>query len=197
MAIACLALRRVLGCGSFRDVGTGGGVRAFSDVSLASRSYGLDLGQRILRGDRRALSKGITLVESTRRDHQQESEALLMHVLTAGAPRLQSPPQSSASRFPLLPSIRIGISGPPGTGKSTFIEAFGMYLLQQGHRVAVLAVDPSSCLTGGSILGDKTRSTPCVPRVRCTLFVDVSTLGVTVCGVLCMRAYCCEIVSGQ
>jgi LAO/AO transport system kinase len=154
MATVCVALHRALVCGRL----CGGGTRTFSDA--AARSYGLDLGQRILRGDRRALSKGITLVESTRRDHQQESEALLMHVLTAGAPRVPSPPLASASRFPPLPSIRIGISGPPGTGKSTFIEAFGMHLLQQGHRVAVLAVDPSSCLTGGSILGDKTRSTP-------------------------------------
>ena len=91
-------------------------------------------------GERRALAKAITLVESTRADHQHRAQAVL------GA---------------LLPhtgnSIRLGISGVPGVGKSTFIEALGMYLIERGHRLAVLAVDPSSSVTGGSILGDKTR----------------------------------------
>ena len=91
-------------------------------------------------GDRRALARAITLVESTRADHRDEAAALLDAVLadTGG-------------------SVRIGISGPPGVGKSTFIEAFGLHLVEQGHKVAVLAVDPSSSRTGGSILGDKTR----------------------------------------
>jgi LAO/AO transport system kinase len=89
---------------------------------------------------RRAVAKAITLLESTRSDHRERAEALL----TA----LPAPPQAS---------LRLGISGVPGVGKSTFIETLGLGLVDQGHRVAVLAVDPSSSLSGGSILGDKTR----------------------------------------
>ena len=91
-------------------------------------------------GERRALAKAITLVESTRTDHQQRAQAVLGALL----------PETGKS-------IRIGISGVPGVGKSTFIEALGMYLIERGHKLAVLAVDPSSSVTGGSILGDKTR----------------------------------------
>ena len=91
-------------------------------------------------GDRRALAKAITLVESTRADHQEAAQRLLERLL----------PETGRS-------IRIGVSGVPGVGKSTFIEAFGLYLIGRGKRVAVLAVDPSSALSGGSILGDKTR----------------------------------------
>jgi LAO/AO transport system kinase len=88
----------------------------------------------------RALAKAITLVESTRGDHQRRAQALLQAL------------QPYAGR-----AIRIGISGAPGVGKSTFVEALGLHAIELGHRVAVLAVDPSSALTGGSILGDKTR----------------------------------------
>ena len=95
---------------------------------------------RLLVGDRRALSKAITLVESSRSDHRAAALELL-----EGA--------SKANRQ----ALRIGLSGTPGVGKSTFIESFGMYLTDQGWKVAVLAVDPSSARTGGSILGDKTR----------------------------------------
>jgi LAO/AO transport system kinase len=91
-------------------------------------------------GERRALAKSITLVESTRPDHQQRAQAVLGALL------------SDTGK-----SIRIGISGVPGVGKSTFIEALGMFLIARGHKLAVLAVDPSSSVTGGSILGDKTR----------------------------------------
>jgi LAO/AO transport system kinase len=94
----------------------------------------------LLSGDRRALARAITLIESTRDDHRREADALLDALL----------PQTGRS-------LRVGISGVPGVGKSTFIEAFGLHLIAQGHRVAVLAVDPSSSLSGGSILGDKTR----------------------------------------
>jgi LAO/AO transport system kinase len=96
----------------------------------------------LLAGDRRTLARTITLIESTRPDHRAEAEALIAAVL----------PQAGKS-------IRLGISGVPGVGKSTFIEAFGLYLVAEGKRVAVLAVDPSSRRTGGSILGDKTRMT--------------------------------------
>ena len=98
------------------------------------------LAAAIKAGDRRALAKGITLVESTRSDHRQQAAELLETLMSATGN-----------------SIRIGISGVPGVGKSTFIEAFGNLLLERGHRVAVLAVDPTSAVTGGSILGDKTR----------------------------------------
>jgi LAO/AO transport system kinase len=89
---------------------------------------------------RRALAKVITLLESTRADHRVRADALLGAVL----------PRSGAA-------LRLGISGVPGVGKSTFIEALGLFLVERGHRVAVLAVDPSSSVSGGSILGDKTR----------------------------------------
>lgn len=89
---------------------------------------------------RRAMAKAITLLESTRADHRAQADALLTELL----PRTGQ-------------SFRLGISGVPGVGKSTFIEALGLYLIAQGHRVAVLAIDPSSTVSGGSILGDKTR----------------------------------------
>ena len=94
----------------------------------------------VLAGERRSLAKAITLVESTRRDHQQRGQAVLEALL----------PHTGRS-------LRIGISGAPGVGKSTFVEALGLHLIGLGHRLAVLAVDPSSSVTGGSILGDKTR----------------------------------------
>lgn len=89
---------------------------------------------------RRALAKAITLLESTRADHRRQADALLDEVL----------PHTGRA-------LRVGLSGVPGVGKSTFIEALGLHLVEQGHRVAVLAVDPSSSVSGGSILGDKTR----------------------------------------
>ena len=94
----------------------------------------------LLQGQRRALAKAITLLESTRADHRQRADALLTALL----------PHTGRA-------IRLGISGVPGVGKSTFIEALGLHLIAQGHRVAVLAIDPSSTVSGGSILGDKTR----------------------------------------
>ena len=94
----------------------------------------------ILAGNRRALARGITLVESTREDHRVQARALLDQL-------------GQANRQ----ALRIGLSGTPGVGKSTFTESFGMRLVEQGLRVAVLAVDPSSTRSGGSILGDKTR----------------------------------------
>lgn len=98
------------------------------------------LASGISEGDRAALAKAITLVESTRADHRQQAQQLLLEL---------TPKAGHA--------MRVGITGVPGVGKSTTIEALGMYLIEQGHRVAVLAVDPSSTRTGGSILGDKTR----------------------------------------
>jgi LAO/AO transport system kinase len=94
----------------------------------------------LLNGDRRALARAITLVESGRADHRAQATELLAALAPAGRQ-----------------ALRIGMSGTPGVGKSTFIEAFGLHLTAQGLRVAVLAVDPSSARSGGSILGDKTR----------------------------------------
>ena len=89
---------------------------------------------------RRAIAKAITLLESTRSDHRVQADELLTLLL----------PHTGES-------FRLGISGSPGVGKSTFIEALGLYLITLGHRVAVLTIDPSSTVSGGSILGDKTR----------------------------------------
>ncbi len=104
------------------------------EVVLASLLAGSSLAQR------RAIAKAITLLESTRADHRAQGDALLTSLL----------PHTGKS-------LRLGISGVPGVGKSTFIEALGLYLIEQGHRVAVLTIDPSSSVSGGSILGDKTR----------------------------------------
>lgn len=94
----------------------------------------------VLRGELRALAKTITLIESQRPDHRARAEQLIQVLL----------PHAGHA-------VRLGISGVPGVGKSTFIEALGLHLIEAGHRVAVLAVDPSSSVSGGSILGDKTR----------------------------------------
>ncbi|MEM7407534.1 MAG: methylmalonyl Co-A mutase-associated GTPase MeaB [Pseudomonadota bacterium] len=98
-----------------------------------------DLAERIRAGERRALARAITLVESTRDEHRAVAVDVLEHL---GAPG---------------DTLRLGITGVPGAGKSTFIEAFGMRLIEAGHRVAVLSIDPTSAISGGSILGDKTR----------------------------------------
>src|SRR6202048_3294411 len=91
-------------------------------------------------GSRAALARAITLIESRRSDHQAAARDLVQALL----------PDTGKA-------VRVGITGSPGVGKSTTIDALGMYLIERGHKVAVLAVDPSSARTGGSILGDKTR----------------------------------------
>jgi len=98
------------------------------------------LAEGVQSGNRRALAKAITLIESTRPDHREQAQKLLERILPATGQ-----------------AYRIGVSGVPGVGKSTFIESFGLHVIRHGHRVAVLAVDPSSAISGGSILGDKTR----------------------------------------
>ncbi|MBS1693258.1 MAG: methylmalonyl Co-A mutase-associated GTPase MeaB [Actinobacteria bacterium] len=99
-----------------------------------------ELAKLLRDGDRSALARAITMVESTRADHRAGAQDLLLELM----------PQAGRA-------LHVGITGVPGVGKSTTIEALGMYLIEAGHRVAVLAVDPSSTRTGGSILGDKTR----------------------------------------
>lgn len=122
------------------------------------------LAAALTRGDRRALAQAITLVESTRPDHREVAEALLDMVMPAtGA------------------AMRIGISGSPGAGKSTFIEALGIHEISRGHRVAVIAVDPSSRRSGGSILGDKTRMER-LARER-DAFIRPSPAGTTLGGI--------------
>lgn len=112
-------------------------------MSSPNRTRTIDIdavAQSVLANERSGLARAITLVESTRTDHRNLAQELLLQLL----------PKAGGSH-------RVGITGVPGVGKSTFIDALGMYLIEKGHRVAVLAVDPSSTRTGGSILGDKTR----------------------------------------
>jgi LAO/AO transport system kinase len=122
------------------------------------------LAAQIADGDRRALARGITLVESTRDDHRAQADDLL----TALMPRTGG-------------AVRVGISGAPGAGKSTLIEALGLHLVDAGHRVGVLAVDPSSPRGGGAILGDKTRMGELTRRPEA--FVRPSPTGGTLGGV--------------
>lgn len=116
------------------------GLRAPGDASAAPVPEVASIASGVLARERRALAKAITLLESTRVDDRARADELLNTLL---------PHTGSA--------LRIGISGVPGVGKSTFIEALGLLLIRAGHRVAVLAIDPSSSVSGGSILGDKTR----------------------------------------
>lgn len=109
-------------------------VKKASDISIP------DLFEKITTGSRRDLARGITLIESMKQEDQKKAQELLHRVL----------PKTGNS-------IRIGVSGVPGAGKSTFIETFGHMLCEEGYKVAVLAIDPSSTMTGGSVLGDKTR----------------------------------------
>jgi LAO/AO transport system kinase len=122
------------------------------------------LGELLLKGERRALAQAITLVESARSDHQRQAEGLLARIL----------PNSGGA-------VRLGVTGSPGVGKSTFIEAFGLHLADLGKRVAVLAVDPSSVRSGGSILGDKTRMEELSKHPRA--FIRPSPSGGTLGGV--------------
>lgn len=126
------------------------------DTALWAKSIG--------EGDRRTLARAITLVESRRSDHRRHAEALLQEILprTGGA-------------------LRLGITGVPGVGKSTFIEAFGLYLIERGLKLAVLAIDPSSKRGGGSILGDKTRMQDLSRRTEA--FIRPSPAGETLGGV--------------
>lgn len=122
------------------------------------------LARGVLAGERRALARAITLIESTRPDHREAAEALLHRILP------------HAGR-----SVRVGITGVPGAGKSTFIESFGLHVVEQGHKLAVLAVDPSSPRSGGSILGDKTRMEDLSRDIRA--FIRPSPSGCTLGGV--------------
>jgi LAO/AO transport system kinase len=123
-----------------------------------------ELVESILQGDRRALAQAITLIESTRTDHRVAASALLERLM----------PHAGSS-------IRLGISGVPGVGKSTFIEALGNHVIDAGHRVAVLTVDPSSAISGGSILGDKTRMETLSRRPEA--YIRPSPAGTTLGGV--------------
>ena len=135
-------------------------------TAAASRMQASDdpLCAPLLAGDRRALARAITLIESTREDHRLRADALLSTLL----------PRTGRS-------TRLGITGIPGVGKSTFIERFGLELIGRGHRVAILAIDPSSKRTGGSILGDKTRMERLSRDERA--FIRPSPAGTTLGGV--------------
>ena len=140
-----------------------------SEARKEARQPASDLAARVRAGDRRALARAITLIESTRPDHLAEAEALLEAILPASGQAADSA------------SVRIGITGVPGVGKSSFIERFGLHLIEQGKRVAVLAVDPSSKVSGGSILGDKTRMEELSRHPRA--FIRPSPTGGTLGGV--------------
>lgn len=133
-------------------------------MNVANRDGTEALASAIRKGDRRALARAITLVESTRADHRRRAEDLLSIVMPATGE-----------------AVRIGISGVPGVGKSTFIEAFGLHAIGRGHKVAVLAVDPSSKRSGGSILGDKTRMEELARHP--SAFIRPSPAGATLGGV--------------
>ncbi|CAN8006424.1 unnamed protein product [Ixodes hexagonus] len=124
-----------------------------SRVSLATKPYDPERAGRLfdglISGDRASLAQSITLIESTAEQNRVEAQELLQLVLKENKRR-----RSAANQ---LGSFRMGLTGPPGAGKSTFIETFGRFLTASGHKVAVLTVDPSSATTGGSLLGDKTR----------------------------------------
>ncbi len=122
------------------------------------------LAEGVIAGNRRVLAQAITLIESTRSDHRAAASALLERLM----------PHAGNS-------IRLGISGIPGVGKSTFIEALGIHVIAAGHRVAVLSVDPSSAISGGSILGDKTRMEQLSRRDEA--FIRPSPAGKTLGGV--------------
>jgi LAO/AO transport system kinase len=132
-------------------------------LSRAPRSFE-EYRDGVLAGDRRAVAKAITLLESRRPDHRE----LGTRLLEALVPRTGG-------------SVRVGITGPPGVGKSSFIGALGLRLLEKGHRLAVLAVDPTSPLSGGSILGDKTRMAELAQRPDA--FIRPSPSGGTLGGV--------------
>ena len=122
------------------------------------------LAKAILDGDRRALARVITIIESTRRDHRSEAGDLLEQLM----------PHTGKS-------VRVGISGAPGVGKSTFIEALGNHVIDAGHEPAILTVDPSSAISGGSILGDKTRMETLARREEA--YIRPSPAGTTLGGV--------------
>ncbi len=127
---------------STSGVGSSAGGAGAGSAAAQRRTIDVDqLAEAVRKRERSGLARAITLVESSRADHRELAQQLLLKVGSEGA----------------AGSNRVGITGVPGVGKSTFIDALGMYLIGQGHRVAVLAVDPSSTRTGGSILGDKTR----------------------------------------
>jgi LAO/AO transport system kinase len=122
------------------------------------------LAEGVTAGNRRVLAQAITLIESTRNDHRAAASVLLERLMPSAGN-----------------SIRLGISGVPGVGKSTFIEALGNHVIDAGHRVAVLTVDPSSAISGGSILGDKTRMEELSRRDEA--FIRPSPAGTTLGGV--------------
>lgn len=141
------------------------------------------LAQGIISSDRRALARGITLLESTLPEHRRQADELLGLLLQA--PRH---------------ALRLGISGAPGVGKSTFIESFGLKLIAQGQKLAILAIDPSSPISGGSILGDRTRMEKLSAHDQ--VFIRPSPAGTTLGGVarhtreaiIACEAYGCDTV---
>ncbi|XP_052796687.1 methylmalonic aciduria type A protein, mitochondrial-like [Mya arenaria] len=142
----------------FHRLYSSSGVFSYESVSSSEKQTVNTLYQGLLNKERGSLARAITLVESTHHRKQEQAQVLLGRVL-----QHHKELQKASNEY--IPSFRIGLSGPPGAGKSTFIEAFGKFLTGRGHKVAVLAVDPSSSQTGGSLLGDKTR----MPELACDM----------------------------
>mmetsp|Transcript_9714 Transcript_9714/g.11180 ORF Transcript_9714/g.11180 Transcript_9714/m.11180 type:complete len:273 (+) Transcript_9714:32-850(+) len=124
---------------------------SYEEFSAPPLDSTIELADKLIAGERVALSRAITLIESVKPEHAVQAQHLLEYVL---ARRKQVAIENGNLE---VSSFRLGIAGPPGAGKSTFTEALGCMLVERNHRVAVVAVDPSSTRTGGSILGDKTR----------------------------------------
>ncbi|KAI9193099.1 arginine/ornithine transport system ATPase [Polychytrium aggregatum] len=148
-ALSLLATRPSVACSAVLLPRSSAVLGARTITAASPRASGLFEG--LVSGSRNCLAKAITLVESTRYDDKDDASELLSMVLRSSSIRQYKTQDNFKSTF------RIGLSGAPGVGKSSFIEQFGLFLIERGHKVAVLAVDPSSARTGGSILGDKTR----------------------------------------
>ena len=157
-------------------------------------SQTLNLLRRLQGGDRAALARAITLVESSRSDHRAQAEDLLdalLHARTSAHRLAFKPTGTTSSQLDSAPpTFRIGFAGPPGAGKSTLIESLGVVAVAAGHRVAVIAVDPSSSRSGGSILGERVRSL-CGLGLAVDLRSSQSVLIVYVCNRDCASEIIC------
>jgi len=127
----------------------------FHSVAISQKT--VELAEGLLNGDRTSLARSITLIESTRPDHQHQADLLMEHLAKRTTSVSASKVNTPIKKFQHGKTLRLGFAGPPGGGKSSLIEKIGLEFIKQGHRVAVVPVDPSSHRSGGSILGDKTR----------------------------------------
>lgn len=145
-------------CIGLQPLTSSGGLRLYSHDSMGSQTK--SLAEDLLAGKRWGLARSITMAESSKREHKEQAASLIDYVMEKHYTSTlfdHSSNHTDKRLFPRGQTLRLGIAGPPGAGKSTFIEMLGCELIQRNHRVAVIPVDPSSHISGGSILGDKTR----------------------------------------